>query len=608
MGFVVNATARQAICAGKGSFSFRQKLNSSMRGLEKNSGGKAPDWLPAVSRVALGLLLSVFVAGAGRAENIYRSVGYGNTAPLCEGITSVINLEISGSAEFSADLPLNIGVGDCIIYDSGADHVQDAVAFICGRENARNYSVCDADGEDPAQTAAGGTQYWRIHRAYISLTDAAQGRENPGMDDFIGRDFDNWSSNHVLATPWNIACYADAPNTNTANFSGWTTNQQKYLKLFTPCNTGVPGEVGVSQRHEGAWNNNAFLITVPANNHGLLLPTYSQVEGLQFQSNVNSNGTVCAVYGGFSVVSDSRISKCIFKGPGEAASDALRGIVFSVSAVGKAEIWNNVFYDYKTIAEGAAAIRSVATGGGFTIRCYNNTIVNCERGIDVQGVYAYAKNCIVLDCEDGGGFVGVSETGSANNLSNDTVLPPGTDSRNGTAQFVDAAGGDFHLAATDVNACNQGTDPSDSELVFSDDIDGQPRSYAAWDIGADEMAMQPTHTATVTPTISPTATHTPTLTPTPVAGAPDPAADIAYPNPVRGRTVTFTCRPEPGERIDIRVFTALYRPVWQTAVDGVPGRINRVEWNVGDVPPGIYLYQIRTGNRKSSFKKLAVVK
>jgi hypothetical protein len=51
-----------------------------------------------------------------------------------------------------------------------------------------------------------------------------------------------------------------------------------------------------------------------------------------------------------------------------------------------------------------------------------------------------------------------------------------------------AGGADFHLASSDTNAKDQGTKlSSDSDLAFSDDIDGHSRGFGSlWDIGADE--------------------------------------------------------------------------------------------------------------------------
>jgi hypothetical protein len=50
-----------------------------------------------------------------------------------------------------------------------------------------------------------------------------------------------------------------------------------------------------------------------------------------------------------------------------------------------------------------------------------------------------------------------------------------------------------------------------------------------------------------------------------------------------------------------------YREIWTCSQEGVPNQMNRVEWNIGGIPPGIYVYRIETGSRKSPFKKLAII-
>lgn len=565
-------------------------------------------------RVALLSLLPAALIGPGWAEQgIYRSVGYGQTAALRDGSAQpAIALQVTGGqALFSAGLPSNIGIGDCLVFDSDNNSSLDAMAIICGRADARTYSLCTPDGQDFETGTPGTTVTWRIHRAYASLNDAAYGLENPGLNDFAGWNFDAYTANHNLTAPamgfWNLACYADAADTNTANFSGWVTNAANRLVIFAPCDTDAEGEVGDSQRHSGTWADNAFTMAVQ-DGEGLRLPTHAQVEGVQFRNDA-SDSDATAVFGFFSTNTDIRLTRCIFKGPGGAMDGRKQGVTLQNSNAGEAFLWNNLFYDYKSGSEGNIAVQVVSSAPGFIAYCYHNTVVNCEGGFETfNQASACVKNCIVLDCESGRGFEGDFIAASTNNLSNDTELPPGLNPRNGVPMFVNAAGKDFHLAAADTAACNQGADlTADAFLIVVGDIDGQMRgSYAMWDIGADELALQPSPTVTVSPTISPTPTQTPTPQSAPLGI--DPAVEIAYPNPVKGGVVTFTSRPGPGERITVRVFTAAYRLVWSTTVQGVTGQINRISWNVGGLPPGIYLYRIETGSRKSAFKKLAVIK
>ena len=92
--------------------------------------------------------------------------------------------------------------------------------------------------------------------------------------------------------------------------------------------------------------------------------------------------------------------------------------------------------------------------------------------------------------------VGTFDASSTNNLSGPTQTDaPGSNPRNATTvTFVNAAGDDFHLAATDTGARGQGADLSaDAGLSFAVDVDGGPRR-APWEIGADEVeAVTQTH-------------------------------------------------------------------------------------------------------------------
>ena len=97
-----------------------------------------------------------------------------------------------------------------------------------------------------------------------------------------------------------------------------------------------------------------------------------------------------------------------------------------------------------------------------------------------------AKNNLVYGNVDN--YWGTFSPSSTNNLSGPVQADaPGSNPRNATTvTFVDAAGDDFHLGATDTGARGQAADLSaDAALPFSVDVDGGPRR-APWDIGADE--------------------------------------------------------------------------------------------------------------------------
>src|SRR5690606_25187581 len=116
-----------------------------------------------------------------------------------------------------------------------------------------------ADGSAPADMAVA-DQDWSIFRAYTAISDAESGAENTGINSDL-RNFDNWTSGKDLVASdeqWNITLYADAIETDTTTFNGWTTSERNYINIYTPY---LQSEVGISQRHTGVWSENAFTVT-----------------------------------------------------------------------------------------------------------------------------------------------------------------------------------------------------------------------------------------------------------------------------------------------------------------------------------------------------------
>lgn len=121
---------------------------------------------------------------------------------------------------------------------------------------------------------------------------------------------------------------------------------------------------------------------------------------------------------------------------------------------------------------------------------YNNTAAACQFGYQISSV---TKNSLATGCSFG--FISTG-TGSDYNAEDDGNGVSGAHSHSATTfTFVNAAGGDYHLSASDTGARNLGlTDPSSG--VYSDDIDGQTRS-GTWDIGADEQGVTRTPSMTL---------------------------------------------------------------------------------------------------------------
>jgi hypothetical protein len=424
--------------------------------------------------------------------HIYRSVGPSNTDPLVEG-SQDNELTISGSgASFDLGLPDNVGLGDVIVYDSNDDSTYDALAFIHGRNSPTSYSVAASDGMDAVDTS-GSTEYWVIYRAYTSLYNAVLSMdENAGIPvDY--RDFDNQYGDKDLATSnkiWNIACYADAVDTAKARVEGWMTDADHYLKIFTPVSKG---EVGVSQRHTGKWEQSGYMLEYELESDGgervLNFSCSSHrcdvhIEGLRISKTSFNNWSGACVF--IAGLTDARISKTLIRGTGTNG----QGIHVSGSAA-KLKLFNSVIFE--TGGDNGTSLFLDAAG---TAHIYNVTLYNNNRGtyfssgttapgVILKNVISYNNNSYCFFSIDYG-------EGSTNNSATDSTAI--SDSlANGHEQavadvFVDAAGGDFHLSDQAIDCKDLGADlAGDPNITFSDDIDDQSRPAGLWDFGADEF-------------------------------------------------------------------------------------------------------------------------
>ncbi|MFH0854631.1 MAG: fibronectin type III domain-containing protein [bacterium] len=406
---------------------------------------------------------------------IYRSVGPGATSALATGATYGA-LTISGTtATFASDLPLNIGVGDVIKYDSGGTQV----AFIHGRKSANVYTVKSASGGTP--TAVSSYSGWNIYRAYTSLYYAEAGTENTG----IGVNFDTWTGGRDLVInneQWNIACYAgydNAADTTAVTIGGWTTGRTNYLRIYTPYLTS---EVGTSQRHNGKWNTAYYYLSKTATsetNFITLTSYYIYLEGLQIYLD-NAGFNFCRALYFPSSSSNYYINSCIIKGNNGS------GILYGIAADSPAfSIKNSIIYNIPYMC--------ISTRGSGKI--YNTIVKNCQYGIRPEGNTSppLVKNSLAFSCTDG--YYGTFDSSSDYNMSTNsaTDAPNATFTNDYITQsatdfFADYENDDFHIKTGSV-AKNAGTNLStDTYLDFSTDIDGTYRADGSWDIGADEYS------------------------------------------------------------------------------------------------------------------------
>jgi len=412
---------------------------------------------------------------------IYRSVGPGSTTALEEGTNNPMTI-VGDTATFTDGLADNVGVGDAIQYDDDDDgdiDSSDSIVFIKERISNYQYKVQTAAGANPVVVEQ--DTDWSLFRAYTSLANAESGDENDGIDDDL-EAFESWTDGKDLVTSgeqWNIACYADAADTTAVTIDGWTTGANNYIKVYTPVYTS---EVGESQRHEGAWGSEKYMLQGSFANINVLSISaeYIKIDGLQIKntsSNPNSSGLRMNV--NFQTVSNSIV--IVGNGSGDVSA------ALSFGGWGPSEwnyFYNSVFINYSSNSGGIA----VTGSGSVPVTLYNCTMIsNGGESVYFSRDYQVAINSLAYS-ESGTAFVngGSWSSSCAYNASNDETAPGNNSKINQTFSFVDDANDDFHLSSTDTAAKDAGTDLSnDPNLPFTNDIDDDERE-GSWSIGADE--------------------------------------------------------------------------------------------------------------------------
>jgi hypothetical protein len=425
---------------------------------------------------------------------IYRSVAPGAISAIDTGSSSH-TVTIAGiMATFSSAVPDNIGVGDVVQYNISGTYY---VAFISGRIDATRYTVNSASGGIP--TAVSASQAWYIYRAYTSLSNAEAGIENTGLNDTV-ENFDSWANGKDIAASseqWNIACYANGTTADTTrvDINDWTTGKQNFIKIYTPY---LSTEVGISQRHQGKWDDNKYRLEVTSQDMNLWIwDNYVRVDGLQI-TNVYATYAMATMIFGQSGAGEINVSNNIYKGHNNTNGEmGISGNAMPASVIVK--VWNNLFYDFDTTNLGGSFVLTLASSG----YAYNNTVIG--GAFAIYASTAVLKNNIVQNSPYAY-YNSTNVTESTNNLSGlgTSYGAPGKNPKlDTTVSFVDATNKDFHLLPSDTGARGFGKDLSkDQNLPVTKDIDGQNFKFPILnfetnpndqisnaDIGADQAAM-----------------------------------------------------------------------------------------------------------------------
>lgn len=243
---------------------------------------------------------------------------------------------------------------------------------------------------------------------------------------------------------------------------GWTSDADHYLHIYT---------LG-SARHAGQWTASAYRIA--ANSHTLrVYSSHVRVVGLQLDLDNTSGSSKYGLVtrwnqGQVAVVVDACIARC--------QGTAALAVGFDIEDTVGSQVRNCVAYGFT--ATSSQGFFWLGSGG----RVRNCTAYDCASGF--VGTNARADNCLAQACTDGFGPSLLSA--STHNCSDLAGDAPGSNAVTGTAQFLDAGAGDFHLSPSDAVARGAGADWS---ADFTTDIDGDP--IHTWSIGADAQAAPP---------------------------------------------------------------------------------------------------------------------
>lgn len=296
-------------------------------------------------------------------------------------------------------------------------------------------------------------------------------------------------------------CYAMS-DTTLCDIFGWTTGASNYIKVYTP----------TAERHDGKYDTSAHRMELTDSNLLIIGEDFVRVDGSQFQSTKDSTGVHAGININFQVLgsgAEIQISNCIFEGVLTGSSDVANW--YGIYDQGQANAWtlkvrNNIIYDFQDRG-GYNLVYGFDMQANCTAYLYNNTLHFCRRGYGVTGGTCVAKNNIAQDCDTNDGFYGTFDGASTNNCSDDSGDAPGSNPQTGEVTFVNEGADDFHLDSSDTVALDNGVDlSSDTDLPFSDDIDGETRS-GTWDIGADELIAAGADIGYLARTIKQTSNH-----------------------------------------------------------------------------------------------------
>lgn len=292
-------------------------------------------------------------------------------------------------------------------------------------------------------------------------------------------------------------CYNDWPSglNDPVTISGSTTDATRYIKVT----------VAAGHRHDGTTGHTGFYLKGNKGSNDRYFKSsvaYTQLEWLDVEHTRNTN-SAGAIESNQSYCS---VKYCI----GKCATTSLTAYAIAIAGTSNTESEWPVVENCLAI-NAQVGFRNNADAVRLRAKYYNCTAIACGTGFTgAATVPGTAINCVAHDCTTG--FTTGWQAASGYNASSDTTATTiFSNSVSGIvdADFVDATGGDFHLASG--SALIGGG--SNLYSLFTDDIDGDIRpSSGAWDIGFDHYVAAGGPAAVLDGDALATATATGTLT------------------------------------------------------------------------------------------------
>jgi hypothetical protein len=268
----------------------------------------------------------------------------------------------------------------------------------------------------------------------------------------------------------------------TVTFNTWTTTEDDYVKITT----------NGSARHNGVWNDSAYILKTFNQDVIVIRDNYLTIDGLQILLSADS-GTHEGISDASAAVDDNKIiiSNNIIRGNLSGSASACSGIE-TVDGDENLFVYNNIIYDF---TGGGGTNYGIYENAGTTGErfYYSNTVINCDRGIRGRLDNTYVKNNIAYNCSGADVY---SELTGTNNAWGSSSLIGGTLTDNvslvgilPSELFVDFDNDNFKIVPGAI-VIDAGVDlSSDGNLSFGDDVVGASRPVgSAWDIGAFEWA------------------------------------------------------------------------------------------------------------------------